>query len=197
MEVEVMISGIGGQGIQLVAKTLSVAAISEAHHVQMSSEIGGEMRGGLSISSVVIGDHPIKALPILDKTSSALIFHHKFSEKVIGNLRPDAVVMLNDSVFEGEIQKEDLQIWRIAATTIAEDMGHPMTAGFVMLGAFNKITGLVSQNALSDAMEKVIPPYRKQHIEANLAALRAGEDSVSSDYASIWNHNSPLLKVIG
>ena len=56
-------------------------------------------------------------------------------------------------------------------------MGSPMSAGFVMLGAFASITGLVRVDSAVDAMRQLVPAYRSQHIAANERAIRAGADS--------------------
>ena len=53
-----------------------------------------------------------------------------------------------------------------------------MTAGFVLLGAFIAVTGLVSLDSAIVAMRELVPAYRTQHLEANGRALRAGAVAV-------------------
>ena len=199
MEIELMFSGIGGQGVQLVARILVSAAVAEGRYVMLTTDISGEMRGGLSNCTAVIADHPVKALPNTDEAASALIFHYKFSGKVVKCLRPGAVVMVNSTVCEDKPQGENLQIWNIPATSIAENMGLPMTAGMVMLGAYNQVAGLVKHDALITAIHHEVPPYRKQHIEGNIKALQTGADYVrgtDNGGASVWDSASPLLRAI-
>jgi 2-oxoglutarate ferredoxin oxidoreductase subunit gamma len=43
-----------------------------------------------------------------------------------------------------------------------------------MLAAYCAITGLVGVESLVTAMKQVVPSYRRQHVEANEKALRAG-----------------------
>ena len=65
MERELIVTGIGGQGIQLLAKTLALAATREGRYAMLAADYGGEMRGGPSKAGVVIGDAPLHALPVL------------------------------------------------------------------------------------------------------------------------------------
>jgi 2-oxoglutarate ferredoxin oxidoreductase subunit gamma len=44
----------------------------------------------------------------------------------------------------------------------------------VMAGAYAAISGLVGVEALVAGMEEAIPPYRRQHVATNAAAIRAG-----------------------
>ena len=46
MERELLLTGIGGQGVQLAAQVLARAAIAEGRSVQMFGSYGGMMRGG-------------------------------------------------------------------------------------------------------------------------------------------------------
>jgi 2-oxoglutarate ferredoxin oxidoreductase subunit gamma len=61
-----------------------------------------------------------------------------------------------------------------------------MSAGFVMLGAFVAVTGLVSVESAVGAMRQLVPPYRTQHLEANERAIRAGAAAVPAGAAPAW-----------
>jgi Pyruvate/2-oxoacid:ferredoxin oxidoreductase gamma subunit len=70
--------------------------------------------------------------------------------------------------------RTDVVVHRVPATTVATDLGSPLSGSMVMLGAFCAATAIVDERALIAAMRESIPPYRTQHIEANERALRAG-----------------------
>jgi 2-oxoglutarate ferredoxin oxidoreductase subunit gamma len=61
-----------------------------------------------------------------------------------------------------------------------------MGAGFVLLGAYTAITGLVGLASLVEAMKQLVPPYRTQHVLANEASLRAGTDAAPAGAAPAW-----------
>src|SRR5262245_2074344 len=102
-ELEIMFTGVGGQGLQLIAKALAITALHEGRHVQLSSEYGGAMRGGHSLATLVVGDEPLHALPVVAAAASALALHQSYWDGVAPKLRPGAVVAVNSSLFTEEI----------------------------------------------------------------------------------------------
>ena len=56
MERELVLTGIGGQGVQLAAQVLATAAVLEDRRVMLFGVYGGTMRGGSSDSTVVVAD---------------------------------------------------------------------------------------------------------------------------------------------
>ena len=73
---DVILTGIGGQGIQLCAKVLALAAAADDHHVMLSSYFAGEMRGGRTEATVVTRDEPIVGMPpIVPRLNAAIVVH--------------------------------------------------------------------------------------------------------------------------
>ena len=67
MERELLITGIGGQGVQLAAQVLARAATLEGREVMYLGLYGGMMRGGNTDSTVVVADAPILAPPVVSQ----------------------------------------------------------------------------------------------------------------------------------
>lgn len=174
MEREVVVSGIGGQGIQLLAKTLALAATREGRFAMLTADYGGEMRGGPSKASVVVGDEPLRALPVLPSAWSAILAHHRFSESIVDRIRPGGPVVVNSKLVDPASVRDDLVVYPIDAGAIATEVATAQAIGFVLLGAYNAVTRIVSPEALAAAMEELLPPYRRQHAPANVRALVAG-----------------------
>jgi len=193
LQIEVLLTGIGGQGVQLCAKALAMAATAEGRQALLSSHYGGEMRGGQTEASVVVADSGLRALPILPSAGSAYVMHSAWWAPVRDRLRPGAVVVANSTVVEEGLFEDsdrpvaDMRVFMVPATAMAADAGAPMTAGFVLLGAYAGVTGLVSTDALVGAMKELVPPYRRQHVEANEAAIRSGEAAVRAGAAPLWS----------
>ena len=179
LELDLFISGIGGQGIQLIGKSLALAAIKDSRHVMLAGEYGGHMRGGSSIGTVVIGAKPLKALPILPHAGSAIAMSHLFWERVGSRLRPGSFVLAEETIAADLPDMEKHRLVKLPATAIATELGSRMAAGMVMLGAFAALTGAVKIDSAVAAMAEQIPSYRRQHIEANERAIRAGAASVT------------------
>lgn len=179
MERELIISGIGGQGVQLMGKTLALAAIRDGRFAMLAAEYGGEMRGGPSQASVVVGDTPLRALPILPSTATAILMHHRHSEFALGRLIPGGRLFVNSSVVgPNDIEPDDIEqpaaITSVPATDLAREAGSAAAAGFAMLGAFVAATQLIDPDRLGAAMQELVPPYRADRIEGNLRAIEAG-----------------------
>jgi 2-oxoglutarate ferredoxin oxidoreductase subunit gamma len=174
---DVIITGIGGQGIQLMAKTLALAATVSGLHAMLTSDIGGEMRGGPSQASVVVDDEGLRALPILPAAGAVVLMHHKHSEFALGRLVPGGLALVNSSVADPEAIS-DAEVIAIPALDIARAADAPNAAGFVMLGAYATLRRIVGVETLGAAMRELVPPYRAQHVAANLRALEAGAGTV-------------------
>ena len=184
-ERELLLTGIGGQGVQLAAQVLARAAVLEGREVMLFGVYGGVMRGGNSDATIVVADGPVQAPPIVSHAWSALVLHPRYWEPVRSRLVPDAVVVLNSSLFEEPVDLP--HTFDVPATQVAtEDLGNPMAVSMVAAGAYLTLTGLVGLESAVAAMEESLPAYRRQHAEANAAALRAGAALVDPLAAPAW-----------
>jgi 2-oxoglutarate ferredoxin oxidoreductase subunit gamma len=185
VERELLITGIGGQGVQLAGQVLARAATLEGRYVMLFGLYGGMMRGGNTDGTVVIGDEPLLSPPIVSRSWSAIAMHDEFWEPIEEKLRPGALVLVNDATFTHEIAAP-CDVRRIDATGIATELGHPLGASLVMAGAYAGLTAIVGADALVEAMRESIPSYRTQHIAANEQALRAGLAAVEAGAFPAW-----------
>ncbi|MFP6599729.1 MAG: 2-oxoacid:acceptor oxidoreductase family protein [Deltaproteobacteria bacterium] len=186
MERELMLSGIGGQGVQLAGQVLACAAVHENRYVSMFALYEGMVRGGATQSILVFADSPIETPPIVSNTWSAIAMHeHHFSE-LAGKLRPEGFVLVNSDVFDSSPVCNGATVAEIPATSMAAGLGSPMCASMVMAAAYAKATGLVGLDSLIEAMKDALPAYRSQHMELNERALVAGFDSTGPT-APAWS----------
>jgi Pyruvate/2-oxoacid:ferredoxin oxidoreductase gamma subunit len=189
MEREILLTGIGGQSVQLAAQILARAATREQRHVLYLGAYGGSMRGGNTDSTIVVGDAPLTTPPIVSRAWGALVMHHAFYAPLHKKLRPDSVVLVNTSVFEGDLDCATQRVYELPASQLAQELGNPLCASLLMLGAFTGLTGLVGIDALVEGMRESVPAYRSQHLESNERALRAGFERVSLE-APAWEERA-------
>jgi len=185
-EREVLFTGVGGQGVQIVSKALAMAAIADGYQVLLLPRYGGGMRGGMTNATLTVGDGELRALPVITSAWSAFVMDPAFWETVRPNLAEGAVVVVNSSVFDLSVAVPEARVFGVPAKEMAVEMGSPQSAGFVMLGAFVALTGLVGVESAVGAMKELVPPYRTQHVAANEAAIRAGAASVPALAAPAW-----------
>lgn len=174
MERELLLTGIGGQGIQFAAQILARALTQEGRRVMSLGTYGGTMRGGNTDASIVFADGPISAPPIVASAWSALVMHHRFWQPLLHKLAKGAVLLLNRPVFETDEDLSAFRTYDIPAASVAAGIGAEMGASLVMIGTYAKLTGAVQLASLIGAMERALPPYRRTHAAQNQAFLEAG-----------------------
>jgi Pyruvate/2-oxoacid:ferredoxin oxidoreductase gamma subunit len=144
------------------------------------------MRGGNSDSTLVVADGDIQAPPLISHAWSAVVMHHKFWAPMAQKLRPGAIIVVNSSLFEGEVDRDAHRVFEVPVTDMAAELGDSMAASMVMVGAYAAITGLVTLDGALDGMRESIPPYRRQHVEGNERAIRVGWDATAKLTAPAW-----------
>jgi len=177
-ERELVLSGIGGQGVQLAAQVIARGATIEGRHVLLFGVYAGAMRGMNTDATVVVSDAPIQAPPILSSTWSAIGMHDRYWAQVGPKVRDGGLVLVNDATFTVPLETDRLQVLRVPASGLALELGGELGASLVMAGAYLATTGLVGLDAAIEGMREAVPPYRTQHLATNEAALRAGFDAV-------------------
>jgi Pyruvate/2-oxoacid:ferredoxin oxidoreductase gamma subunit len=185
-ERELLLTGIGGQGVQLAAQVIARAATIEGRSVALFGVYGGMMRGGNTDATVVVGDGPLQSPPLVSHSWSAIGMHDEFWEPLAPKLRSGALVLVNDATFGTPLDTDKYRVFRIPATEIAAQLTNPLGASMVMAGAYVGITSIVGLDATIEGMRESIPPYRKQHVAANEIAIRAGFDAVEQRAVPAW-----------
>jgi 2-oxoglutarate ferredoxin oxidoreductase subunit gamma len=186
VERELVMTGIGGQGVQLATQVLARAAAREGCRAMMFGIYGGEMRGGRTETTLVVGDGPIAAPPIVSTTWSAVALHHGHWGLVAPKVVPGGLVVVNATVFEGELGRDDVEVVSLPLSETAEELDSPVLLSMVLAGSYAALTGMVSIDAVLDAMRASVPPYRQQFVPGNEKAIRAGAELVSARHRAFW-----------
>ena len=176
MEREVVMTGIGGQGIQLIAKLLAQAAMRDGRQVMMFGLFMGTIRGGASESTVVIADAEIASPPIVPRIWGALAMHPEGLPKLAPKMRPGGVVLVNSSLVGAPPAWDGVRTIAVPATELAKAMGQVMGAGMIALGAFAGATRIVGIESLHAALGDVLPPHRRKLIDTNQACITRGAE---------------------
>ena len=191
MERELVMSGIGGQGIQLASSVLAAAAFVEGLEVQLFGSYGGMMRGGATEAAVVFATGELEAPPTLHAAWSVVLMHDEHAEHARSCLRPGSVLLRDSDVVLDRGAPPDVVVVDVPATAIATELGHAMAASLVMAGAYASATGIVGMAALTEAAAAALPPYRTQHRAGNERALLAGAASVPGVVSAAWPERRP------
>ena len=191
MERAVLLTGIGGQSVQLAAQVLARACVLDDRQVTYLGTYGGTMRGGNTDATLIVSDRPVSAPPMVSELAGALAMHHQFFRPLREKLRDDALVVVNESLFEGEVAPARQRVFAIPATRLATELGSPLSASMVLVAAYACITELAGLASLIAGMREAIPPYRRQHLESNEKALRLGFEQAPAGAVSVWAAGEP------
>jgi Pyruvate/2-oxoacid:ferredoxin oxidoreductase gamma subunit len=173
-------TGIGGQGVQLAAQLLAKAATRFGRYAQLFGSYGGMMRGGNTDATLIIGQQPVQAPPMVGSAWSALVMHHEFAPPTLNRLRSDGVLVLNTSVVTDALLPtvpSGVRTAAIPASELAIELGSPAAATMVALGAYAAVTRILQIEELVETLPEALPSYRRQHVASNARALQAGADA--------------------
>lgn len=181
-----MWTGIGGQGVQLAAKVLALAATVEGREVMSLGTYGGSMRGGNTDATVVVADRTITSPPMVSKTWAAIVVHPRFADPILPKLRQGSVLFADADLLEESLPETPATLEAVAATTLAREAEAPKAASLVLLGAFARATNIVGPEALATALAQALPSYRHQFLDSNQRALDAGARAVEAGSHAAW-----------
>jgi len=167
-------TGLGGQGVQLIAKLLAEAGIREGRQVMMFGIFMGMIRGGSSESTVVLADDEIVSPPIVPEFWGVVAMHPDGLAKLGPKVRPGGVLVRNATMVTRAPGWDGVRDVAVPATELAKSMGQPLGASMIALGALAGATGVVAVPSLVDALTTVLPPHRQKHVASNRACLERG-----------------------
>ncbi|RUM35084.1 MAG: indolepyruvate ferredoxin oxidoreductase subunit beta [Archaeoglobus sp.] len=190
MQLNILLTGVGGQGILTSAAILAKAAINSGENVTTAETHGMAQRGGSVEVHVRIGD---VLSPLIPLGSADFVISLELSEilryvKYCGE-QTTAVVntgrILPLAVNRGEAMYPELEevknaiSWMrtvfIDANRIAEEAGSVQAGNVVVLGAFCRFCKFFTLQTLEEAVLEVLP--EKVH-DINIKALKMGYKAV-------------------
>ena len=166
---EVRLAGAGGQGMVLAGRILAEAvAIYDGRNAVQTQDYGPEARGGSSKSEIVISDGEIH-YPKVIRADLLVCMSQEASDRYYYDLKRDGLLILDSTHVDRSPTSRAIAVpmTRIAA----EVTGREITASMVALGLVCGLTGIVSQEALEQAITARAP---RGTVEMNLAAMQAG-----------------------
>ena len=173
MKTDIILCGVGGQGILSIATIIGEAAMNENLYIKQaevhgSNPIASDLipKGG---ADVIISMEPMEALrylPYLSKEGWIITSSTPFVN--IPNY-PDI-----------EVIKADLQklpnVIMLDIEEKAKDAGVPRSANVILLGAAQKALG-IEYEKLEDAIRRVFGRKGEAIVEANIKALAIGREA--------------------
>jgi len=168
---EVRIAGFGGQGVVLSGIVLGTAAMFGNKFSTQVQSYGPEARGGACKTEVVIADEEI-SFPMVTRPDFFIALSQEALDKYLGDLSEGKTLVVDEDLVRNLPEKKGIKVLKLPLTRVADKkMKNRMFTNIVMLGAITSLTGLVSEEAMKDAVRSSVP---KATVDKNLAALEEG-----------------------
>jgi len=155
MLIKTIFAGFGGQGVLSMGLNVAQAAMIEGKNVTYLPAYGAEVRGGTANCTVAISDEEI-ASPVASSPEFVVAMNQPSLIRFQNQIESGGVVFINSSLIEAEVTRGDVEIVKVAANKIAEELGSPRSANMVMLGAFTKRSNLVSINTVVEVLRSTM-----------------------------------------
>ena len=188
MKTDIILCGVGGQGILSIATIIGEAAMKENLYIKQAevhgmSQRGGDVQSNLRISSdpiasdliprgqadVIISMEPMEALrylPFLNRQGWVITSATPFVN--IPNY-PDMETIKADLASIANVIVVDIE-------QLAKDNGVPRSANVILLGAAQKALG-IDYEKIEEAIRSVFGRKGEKIVEANIKALAIGKEA--------------------
>ena len=193
MKSDIILSGVGGQGIVSIAGTIGTAALIEGLNLKQSEIHGMSQRGGDVSSNMRVSDKAI-ASDLIPYGSADIILSVEPMESLryLPYLSNEGWVITNSAPFINipnypELDKVLETIKKlpknviINADAIAADIGSRRSSNIVMLGAASPFIG-IKMESYEEGLRQIFGRKGDAVVEANIAALRAGRKFTEDNY---------------
>ncbi|OQY18422.1 MAG: indolepyruvate oxidoreductase subunit beta [Desulfobacteraceae bacterium 4572_35.1] len=185
----ILLAGVGGQGILLASEVLSEVLMMAGYDVKKNEVHGMSQRGGSVTSHVRFGEKVYS--PIIPEGEADILFGFEILEtcrympflKANGKIVVNRLQIMPSSVATGlERYPENLEAMimsKVPETKVVDGLdlavnaGNPRTVNTVLLGALSKMMD-IDLKLWNQALEKMVP---KKFIAENLKAFELGRQS--------------------
>lgn len=195
MNKNIIIAGVGGQGILTIAAIIDLAAMELGLHVKQAEVHGMSQRGGAVESHLRISSREIYSdLIPLGKADLILSIEPMEALRYLPFLSPDGIVITAKEPYNNITDYPDeADLWRaikesgqhrlIEAEALAKEAGSARAFNVVMLGAASSYIG-IAEDKLEKAIARFFKRKGEEIIGMNMNAFRLGREHATKEYAT-------------
>jgi len=188
MKADIILSGVGGQGILTIAAVISAAALKEGLYIKQSEVHGMSQRGGDVQAHLRLSDHPVASDLIPEGQASLIISLEPMeSLRYLPYLKKDGWVVTHSRPFVNipnypDVEKIHAALGKLPrkvildAEAIAEKAGASRAANMVVLGAATPFLGIAPAK-IADGIRHIFGRKGEKTVADNLCAFQLGYDA--------------------
>jgi indolepyruvate ferredoxin oxidoreductase beta subunit len=185
MKTDIILAGVGGQGILSIAAIVGAAAIGKGLYLKQSETHGMSQRGGAVVSHLRIADYPVASdLIPLGGADVILSVEPMESLRYLPFLSSKGWLVSNSTMFNNISDYPDFELIEyeirklphsvlLDADGIARKLGHPRGSNMVMLGAASPFLDLTRDEIIS-GIEAIFSRKGADVVQMNIKAFQAG-----------------------
>lgn len=187
MKKDIILAGVGGQGILSIATVIGKAALKEGLHMKQAEVHGMSQRGGDVQSNLRISDKPI-ASDLISLGQCDLIISLEPMEglRYLPYLSKEGWLVTNETPFinipdypnEADIRNEINKLPHkiiLNVDDVAKEIGTARVANIVLLGATIPFLG-IDYSVIQNSIREIFARKGDNIVEMNLKALNAGKE---------------------
>ncbi len=187
MKTDIILAGVGGQGILSIAASLGAAALNENYYLKQAETHGMSQRGGEVVSHLRISDKPVFS-DLIPQGGADIILSVEPMESLryLSYLSKSGSLVTNTSEFknipnypelEDTFEKlgKEVNIVRIDADKTAREIGNPKASNMVMLGAASPFID-IDEEVIIKGIETIFKSKGDKIVSLNIEAFKAGRD---------------------
>ena len=188
MKTDIILCGVGGQGILSIATIIGEAALNENLYIKQAEVHGMSQRGGDVQSNLRISSDPIYS-DLIGKGQADVIISMEPMEalRYLPFLNENGWIITSSTPFvnipnypDMEVIKADLakvkNVIVLDIEQLAKDNGVPRSANVILLGAAQKALG-IEYDKLEAAIRRVFGRKGEAIVDANIKALAIGREA--------------------
>ncbi len=185
MKYDVILAGVGGQGVLSIAAIIGMAAVDAGLHIKQAEVHGMSQRGGAVQSHLRIADHPIYSdLIPQGQTDMLLSMEPMETLRYVPFLSSEGVIVADDEPvinIPNYPQLEEVLValrefprsYLVKATEIAKELRMARASNMVLLGAASVFLPLEAGD-LEQAIGQLFVRKGEKVVQSNIEAFRAG-----------------------
>ena len=173
MNKEILIAGFGGQGILFSGKFLAYEGLIDGKEVSWLPSYGPEMRGGTANCSIIISDSAVGS-PIVSNPDILIAMNLPSLDKYENATKKGGQIFIDSSLIDRKVERTDIETYYIPATKMASDEGLTGLANMIMIGHMIAKSGIIPEENIEKAMQKVVPAAKQNMFDLNMKAVKLG-----------------------
>ena len=186
MKQDIILAGVGGQGILSIATVIGSAALEQGLYLKQAEVHGMSQRGGDVQSNLRLSSKPIYS-DLIPRGGADLIVSLEPMEalRYLPYLSGEGWIITNTAPFvnipdypEQETLMAELRkhprVVALDVDAIAKDLGTPRGANMVLLGAMAAVMHILEPEKLRDGIRRIFARKGDAVVESNLKAFDSG-----------------------